>query len=86
MKKKNSGRPFPRVTEHHLICTYCKQEQDVQQVNAFFMNSTATRRSYACDMCSRSLMIYRSKDGFYRVIKNIDKRKKWITDGRYNAL
>lgn len=81
-RKPGSGRPLARATEHKLDCVYCGGHQNVDLINHIYnkykKDFSLTRLSYACDHCTRSLVIYRSVAGFYRVQNTIDKRKKWI--------
>lgn len=80
-RKSGSGRPLPKATEHKLDCEFCGGMQDVNLINQFYnkykKDFGLTIISYTCDHCCRSLRIYRSVSGFYRVQKSIDKRKKW---------
>lgn len=80
-RKGIAGRPFPRATGNKLTCVYCSGEQCLSLIdhlyNKYKKDFSLKRISYACDHCTRSLTIYRSVDGFYRVQNNIDKRKKW---------
>ncbi len=77
-RKPGSGRPLPRANEHKLDCVYCGGQQNLDQVLSFTVRKCRMARfSYACDHCSRSLVIYKSVLGYCRVIKNFDKRKKW---------
>lgn len=66
-RKGVSGKPFPRITEHRLDCGWCGHQQDPKTVVAFFNKHSVsgTKVSYACDHCTRRLIIWRSTGGFY---------------------
>ena len=83
-RKGISGRPFPRATDHKLTCPFCNKEQSLLTIHHTYIkykkDFNINMMSYTCDHCPRSLRIYRTVAGFYRIQNSLDKRKKWALE------
>lgn len=80
-RKGVSGRPFPRANEHKLKCIYCGKQQKVTEIRKLFKSRGApTRISQYCEGCLRGLTVYKSKNGYFRIMNNYDRRRKWVIE------
>ena len=83
-RKAGSGRPLPRATDHKLTCLFCNKDQNVTMIDTLYMKYKKDNKiriiNYTCDHCPRSLRIYKTVAGYYRVQYSLDKRKKWALE------
>lgn len=62
-RKGVSGRPFKRRTTHKLDCGWCGYVQDPELVTKAIKDRV--RLSYACDRCTRPLVITITANGLF---------------------
>lgn len=73
------GAPFKRLGDHKLVCGWCGENQDHEDVEKLLRGKN--RVSYACTGCGRALSIYKGKSGFLsayqadraRYLRNVEK-------------
>lgn len=80
-KRKGRGKPFPTLSQDKLDCIWCGHRQKKAEILRLFRRIAKNRFCYACDRCTRSLFIYRSKSGRFSVQDNLSRYRKNVELG-----
>jgi hypothetical protein len=63
--------------KHRPNCPYCKQANDVNVIDKFFIKSgNKTGMNLTCEHCRQKVLVNRSKSGFYNLYPYTDYKKQ----------